>query len=137
MIRELDKILTEPSVKRPWDFKREATDFFKSIPHFRAQLNEIIIRINKAMSRIDQSGPIPIYDSEQVYNFPDPVVCSDGNTYRCIGEEISGIDPTGNPDKWKITSYDPAIQSSVTGSIELGRKTIVIKNGIIISISES
>lgn len=45
------------------------------------------------------------YDNTKMYSFPDMVACPDGNTYRCIGVQITGEDPEISP-YWKRVTID-------------------------------
>lgn len=46
----------------------------------------------------------PVYDSDTTYNFPDLVVFTDGNIYRCVGTDIQGEDPDTSSN-WVQMSY--------------------------------
>lgn len=44
------------------------------------------------------------YDSSKTYSFPDVVAYTDGETYRCIGQNITGENPFTSPNWVRIES---------------------------------
>ena len=46
----------------------------------------------------------PAWSDTATYNYPAVVAYTDGNTYRCIGTDVTGTDIPGDSDKWfKLT----------------------------------
>lgn len=59
---------------------------------------------------------VPPWDASAVYGYPDMVCCVDGNTYRCIGTDVSGAYPPES-DMWvRVT----VIQQAGTYDMESG-----------------
>lgn len=59
---------------------------------------------------------VPPWDASAVYGYPDMVCCVDGNTYRCIGTDVSGEYPPES-DMWvRVT----VIQQAGTYDMESG-----------------
>lgn len=42
------------------------------------------------------------YNSEKTYNFPDVVAYTDGETYRCVGQNVTGENPDTSPNWVRI-----------------------------------
>lgn len=60
----------------------------------------------RAAAQAEQSAQTTLpdaYDSSKTYSFPDVVVYQDGNTYRCIGTEVTGEDPRTS-NNWVLVS---------------------------------
>ncbi|WP_029689422.1 hypothetical protein [Thermoanaerobacter sp. A7A] len=46
-----------------------------------------------------------VYDPNTTYNYPDAVIGSDGDIYRCMGTDVVGDDPTiSDSNNWKKIS---------------------------------
>jgi hypothetical protein len=48
----------------------------------------------------------PAWNSSETYNYPQCVAYTDGKTYRCIGDDITGSDIPGQSDKWVSITLD-------------------------------
>lgn len=42
----------------------------------------------------------PAWDAGASYSYPQTAVGSDGNTYRCLGVDVVGVDPTSGTTAW-------------------------------------
>lgn len=40
------------------------------------------------------------YDATATYSYPDVVAYTDGFTYRCVGQNVTGVDPSTDPASW-------------------------------------
>ena len=52
------------------------------------------------------SASAPAWDGTATYNYPTVVAYTDGFTYRCIGQNVTGADIPGQSDKWQILSLN-------------------------------
>jgi hypothetical protein len=48
----------------------------------------------------------PAWDSSETYNYPTVVAYTDGMTYRCVGQNVTGSDVPGSSDKWVSITLD-------------------------------
>lgn len=65
------------------------------------------------------------YSGSATYDFPDTVIGSDGNTYRCLDTGVTGDNPVGSGtgDWLRITYTTGAASETVAGIIEIATAT--------------
>jgi len=120
------------------EFISKANTFLGALPDFGTEINTVSTFVNdkviEAESLKDQasdsadnsaesasqsassavlsaaSASATVYDPAATYNFPDAVVCTNGGTYRCMGTDISGIDPvTASSADWLPLMVTPVV----------------------------
>jgi len=63
--------------------------------------------MNKITSGLDQATPIDAWEGTPTsYDFPDVVAGSDGQSYRCLGTAVVGVDPiTDDGTSWTMLGF--------------------------------
>jgi hypothetical protein len=94
--------LPQPPLKSsPSNFAERADTFLDALPTFAEETNSAIVEMNKITSGLDQQTPIAAWAALTTYDFPDVVACTDGFSYRCVANGVTGIDPmTDSGAKW-------------------------------------
>jgi len=108
---------TAPSRVRPATFSAETDAFLASLATMVTEENTVIgelnlladtVASNTASAAADAAlaedfsqataaiSGATIYSGATTYDFPDTVICTDGNTYRCIGSTVVGDNPVGS-----------------------------------------
>jgi len=101
---------TPASRKRPDTYSDERDAFDAALPVFQEEMNDLgtvtsaaaasaaaaeAAAISAKNAAIAISGAT-VYSGVASYDYPDAVIGSDGNTYRCLGAGVSGDDPVGS-----------------------------------------
>jgi len=116
-----------PNRTRPSTFSTESDLFLAAMVVLQSEVNTVISQINSTLLTMQSlatgavvaaaeaasastaaiaAANVAVYSGATTYDFPDAVVCTDGNTYRCVGTGVLDDNPvtsiTGN---WvKLTS---------------------------------
>lgn len=111
--------LPDPPTKAdPTNFALRADAFLDALPDFGDELNAAATEMNKIISGLDQTSPIAAYDSGTTYDFPDVVAGTNGQTYRCLGTGIVGVDPlTDDGSTWARVGPSPIDNLVSLGSV--------------------
>lgn len=59
-------------------------------------------------SAMSSTNPRGTYSENDTYYKGDFVTGSDGNAYVCLEDEVTGVDPVDNPDKWQLMAMQGA-----------------------------
>jgi hypothetical protein len=106
-----------PTKTSPIDFAAKADVFLDSLPGFQSEMNGVIAGLNAITSGLDQQTPIAAWAAGTSYSFPTVVAGSDGYSYRCIGTNVVGVNPTtNNGSSWVNVGSGSSIIGSVVVS---------------------
>lgn len=107
---------TPPLKTSPQNFAERADAFLGGLPGFQSELNAIIAGLNTITSGLDQQTPIAAWAVGTSYSFPTVVAGSDGYSYRCLGTNVVGVNPTTDDGtNW----VNVGSGSSIVGVIEI------------------
>lgn len=66
-------------------------------------INQNMDLIDSAIAGVSSGGYAMAWSENKTYNYPDVVAYPDGNTYRCIGTNITIVKPTESTNWVRIT----------------------------------
>lgn len=72
----------------------------------QAEMSETSSQQAEMYAQTAFSASAPAWDSTATYNYPTVVAYTDGMTYRCVGQNVTGSDVPGSSDKWVSITLD-------------------------------
>lgn len=120
MVQTVTDLPTPPTRTDPANFDTRADALMTALPQFVTELNVLGGDVETAFEACQisdlsaqtyanaaaESANFTQYSAVATYNFPDTVATTTGDTYRCIGSSVSGVDPvTDGGTNWKLLTF--------------------------------
>jgi len=117
MTTTITPLSAPPSREEPNTFRTRTDTLLSELPVMVTEINVVTGEINasataaaasqasaslsKTTAQAAETAAIAtsgatVYGPAIVYDFPDTVICTDGQTYRCIGSNVTGDNPIGS-----------------------------------------
>lgn len=122
------------------EFNTNVSDFLDYIDSFGPDLNARITEFNTVAGEVNTNAintaidaaiastaaetaianaNATVYSGIATYDYPDVVIGSDGNSYRCLGTDVTGDDPVGSTTgDWVQITADAAQLKDYTASLQ-------------------
>jgi hypothetical protein len=122
--------LPDPPTKTdPANFAVRADAFLSALEVFSSELTTAITEMNKLVTGLNGTDSAEAYNPATPYNFPTMVACTDGFTYRCVGTNITGVNPvTDDGTNW-VRQVAPSILE-VVSEVDLTGTGAASLNGV-------